>query len=182
MNARPTTARSRAAKGRVASTSEGDYALTPVGANLMSDDKTLMRWSTGTEWKPVANFEAMRLTSATRLAISLDRKVARVSCAGSADSSGRERAERCPRSVARRDPPPDLQRVAAGPRRRSRRHRTAITLDAGRAILMSDGKTLMRRSSGSEWEAGCESRKNGTDGCDAHGHQPGRKMARVSCA
>ena len=51
-----------------------DYAWTPDGTILMSDGKTLMRWSSGSEWKPVANLEGMGLTGATRMAISPDGK------------------------------------------------------------------------------------------------------------
>ena len=53
---------------------EGDYAWTPDGAILMSDGKSLMRWSKGAEWKPVADLIALGLEGVTRMAVSPDGK------------------------------------------------------------------------------------------------------------
>jgi hypothetical protein len=52
---------------------DGDYAWTPDGAILMSDGKSLMRWSTG-DWTTFANLDALGLNGASRMAVSPDGK------------------------------------------------------------------------------------------------------------
>jgi WD40 repeat protein len=59
---------------RAVQSGEGDYAWTPDGAILMSDGKQLMRWTAGSEWKPVADLAAMGLAGVTRMAVSPDGK------------------------------------------------------------------------------------------------------------
>ncbi|MGH9348669.1 MAG: TolB family protein [Vicinamibacterales bacterium] len=60
---------------------DGDYAWTPEGAILMSNGKTLMRWSAAgpgqgasANWSAVANLDALGLSGASRLAVSPDGK------------------------------------------------------------------------------------------------------------
>lgn len=57
---------------RAIESGEGDYAWTPDGAILMSDGKSLMRWSAGGDWKPVADLEAVGLAGVTRMTVSAD--------------------------------------------------------------------------------------------------------------
>jgi WD40 repeat protein len=57
---------------RAVESADGDYTWTPDGAILMSDGKTLMRWTPGGEWKPVADLAALGLPGATRMAVSPD--------------------------------------------------------------------------------------------------------------
>jgi WD40 repeat protein len=59
---------------RAIDSGEGDYVWTPDGAILMSDGKTLMRWSVGTDWTPVADLAPMGLAGVTRMAVSPDGK------------------------------------------------------------------------------------------------------------
>lgn len=59
---------------RAVESGEGDYAWTPDGAIVMSDGKQLMRWTTGSEWKRVADLAAMGLAGVTRMAVSPDGK------------------------------------------------------------------------------------------------------------
>jgi WD40 repeat protein len=59
---------------RAIESGEGDYAWTPDGAILMSDGKSLMRWSAGSDWNPVANLDAVGLAGVTRIAVSPDGK------------------------------------------------------------------------------------------------------------
>jgi hypothetical protein len=58
---------------RAIGSGDGDYAWTPDGAILMSDGKSLMRWSSG-EWKTFADLAALGLTGASRMAVSPDGK------------------------------------------------------------------------------------------------------------
>jgi hypothetical protein len=57
---------------RAVESTDGDYAWTPDGAILMSDGRTLMRWSNGHDWQPVADLAALGLAGVTRMAVSPD--------------------------------------------------------------------------------------------------------------
>jgi WD40 repeat protein len=59
---------------RAVESPDGDYTWTPDAAILMSDGKTLMRWTPGGDWKPVADLAAIGLAGVTRMAVSPDGK------------------------------------------------------------------------------------------------------------
>jgi Tol biopolymer transport system component len=59
---------------RAIDSAEGDYAWTPDGAILMSDEKRLMRWTQGREWTEFADLAALGLAGASRMAVSPDGK------------------------------------------------------------------------------------------------------------
>jgi dipeptidyl aminopeptidase/acylaminoacyl peptidase len=59
---------------RAVGSGDGDYTWTPDGAILMSDGKQLMQWTTGSEWRPVADLAAMGVAGVTRMAVSPDGK------------------------------------------------------------------------------------------------------------
>ncbi len=59
---------------RALESGEGDYTWTPDGAILMSDGKSLMRWTAGGGWNRIADLEALGLSGMTRMAVSPDGK------------------------------------------------------------------------------------------------------------